>query len=166
MISCMFFPFPMFVIPQIALAIGVLTSSLGGEGSQILWIRCGGDCHTGSRRRCRLVCVGVRVRLSHRVSLAVSSGMCRGQGSQIQDRSSHRVSLEVQSSGVRGGQRFADLREGCHRGCHWRCHLMRVRVRIRSTFFHSCLVIFYIYILVCLLPRNIHVEEDLSCESA
>ena len=46
---------------------------------------------------CRLVCVGVRVRLSHRarVSLAVLSGVCRGQGSQIQDRSSHRVSLEV-----------------------------------------------------------------------
>ena len=39
--------------------------------------------------------------LSHRESLEVSSGVCRGQGasrrqdSQIQDRSSHRVSLEV-----------------------------------------------------------------------
>ena len=30
---------------QIALAIGVLTSRLGGEGSQILWIRCRGCCH-------------------------------------------------------------------------------------------------------------------------
>ena len=32
--------------------------------------------------------------------------------------------------------------------------------------FHFCLVIFYICILVCLLPRNIFMEEDLSCESA
>ena len=56
--------------------------------------------------------VGVRVRrsktgLSHRVSLEVSSGGCRGQGSQIQDGAvtvpvrrsrtglSHRLSLEV-----------------------------------------------------------------------
>ena len=51
----------------------------------------------------RLVCVGVRVRrsktgLSHRVSVEVSSGVCKGLGSQ-----SHRVSLEV-SSGVRRGQ--------------------------------------------------------------
>ena len=37
---------------------------LGGEGSQVLWIRCGGGCHTGSRWRCRLVCVGVKVRRS------------------------------------------------------------------------------------------------------
>ena len=38
---------------------------LGGEGSQILWIRAGGGgCHKGSRWRCRLVCVGVRVRRS------------------------------------------------------------------------------------------------------
>ena len=29
---------------------------------------------------------GDRVRLSHRVWLEVSSGVCRGQGSQIQDR--------------------------------------------------------------------------------
>ena len=70
---------------------------LGGEGSQILWIRCGGchtgcrwrcrlvsvcsvgvrvprpGCQTGCRWRCRLVCVGARVRrsktgLSHRVT--------------------------------------------------------------------------------------------------
>ena len=42
---------------------------------------------------------------------------------------------------------------------------MRVRVGIRSTIFlnfHFCLVIFYI----CILPRNISMEEDLSCESA
>ena len=51
------------------------------------------------------MCVGVRVRLSHRVSLAVSSGVCRGQVSQIQDRSSHRVSLEVYSSDVCRGVR-------------------------------------------------------------
>ena len=56
----------LFFFAQIALAIGVLTSSWGGEGSQILWIRCGGGCHTGCCWRCRLV--------------------CRGQGSQIQDR--------------------------------------------------------------------------------
>ena len=51
---------------------------LGGEGSQILWIRAGGGgCHTGSRWRCRLACLGVRVRRS-------KTGL-----------SSHRVSLEV-----------------------------------------------------------------------
>ena len=32
------------------------------------------------------MCVGVRVRLSHRESLEVLCGVCRGQGSQIQDR--------------------------------------------------------------------------------
>ena len=37
---------------------------LGGEGSQILWIRCVGG-------------------LSHRVSLEVLCGVCRGQGSQM-----------------------------------------------------------------------------------
>ena len=59
-----------------------------------------------------MVGVGVRVRrckagLSHRVSLEVSCGGCRGQGSQIQDGAvtvrvrrsrtglPHRVSLEV-----------------------------------------------------------------------
>ena len=53
---------------------------LGGEDSQILWIRCGGGCHTGSRWRCVW---GVRVRLSQRESLAVSSGVCRGRGSAV-----------------------------------------------------------------------------------
>ena len=43
-------------------------------------------CHKTCWWRCRVVCVGVRFRLSHRVSLEVSSGACRGQGSQIQDR--------------------------------------------------------------------------------
>ena len=46
----------LFFFPQIALAIGVLTLSWGGEGSQILWIRYGGG-------------------LSHRVSLEVSFGV-------------------------------------------------------------------------------------------
>ena len=58
-------------------------------GSEILWVRCGGGCHTQFRWRCRLVCVGVRrckTGLSHRVSVEVSSGVCRGQGSKIQDR--------------------------------------------------------------------------------
>ena len=32
--------------------------------------------------------------------------------------------------------------------------------------FNFCLVIFYICILVCFLPRNICMGEDLSCESA
>ena len=53
---------------------------LGGEGSQILWIRCGGG-------------------LSQRESLEVSSGVCRGQGSQIQDRA-------VVTQGVVGGVIF------------------------------------------------------------
>ena len=87
-------------------------------------------CHTGCRWRCCVVCVGVRVRrsktgLSHRVSLEVLCGVCRGQGSQIQDRAvtqgwrccvvcvgvrvrrsktglSHRVSLEVLCGVCRG----------------------------------------------------------------
>ena len=47
-----------------------------------------GGCHTRCRWRCRLVCVGVRVRrsktgLSQRVSLEVSFGVCGGQGLQI-----------------------------------------------------------------------------------
>ena len=37
---------------------------LGGEGSQVLWILCGAG-------------------LSHRESLEVSSGVCRGQGSAV-----------------------------------------------------------------------------------
>ena len=32
--------------------------------------------------------------------------------------------------------------------------------------FHVCLVIFYICILVCFLPRNMSMEEDPFCESA
>ena len=32
--------------------------------------------------------------------------------------------------------------------------------------FHFCLDIFYIFMLVCFLLRNISMEEDLSCESA
>ena len=52
------------------------------------------------------MCVGVRVRrsktgLSERVSLGVSSGVCGGQASQIQDG-------------------------GCHTGCRWRCRLVCV----------------------------------------
>ena len=93
------------IFPQIALAIRVLTSSWGVRVRRFCGFVAGGGCHTGSRWRCRLVCVGVRVRLSHRVSLAVSSGVCRGQVSQIQDRSSHRVSLEVYSSDVCRGVR-------------------------------------------------------------
>ena len=75
------------------------------------------------------------------MSLEVSSGVSRGQSSQIQGR--WRSNL--------------------------RCHLMRVRVRVRRIIyinFHFCLVIFYICILVCFLPRNISMEEDLSRESA
>ena len=67
---------------------------LGGEGSQILWIRCRGAVTqgvVGGAVWCVCVCVGVRVRrsktgLSHRVSLEVSSGVWRGPGSQIQHR--------------------------------------------------------------------------------
>ena len=51
-----------------------------GEGLQILWIRCGGGP-------------------AHRESLEVSSGVCRGQGSQIQDRA-------VITQGVVGGVIF------------------------------------------------------------
>ena len=57
------------------------------------------------------MCVGVRVRrsktgLSHRVSLEVSSGVCRG---------------------------FADPTPGCHTTCRWRCLLVRVGVRVRRS---------------------------------
>ena len=47
------------------------------------------------RRFCGFVAGGLSHRELLEVSLTVSSGVCRGQGSQIQDRSSHRVSLEV-----------------------------------------------------------------------
>ena len=40
--------------------------------------------------------------LSNRVSLEVLCGVCRGQGSQIQDGLSHRVSLEVLCGMCRG----------------------------------------------------------------
>ena len=73
-----------FCFPQIALAIGVLTSGWGMRVRRF----CGflaaeavtQGAVTGCRWRCRLVCVGVRVRrsktgLSDRVSLEVSSGV-------------------------------------------------------------------------------------------
>ena len=47
---------------------------------------------------------------------------------------------------------------------------MRVRVGVRRTIFylnfHFCLVTFCICILVCFLPRNMFMQEDVSCESA
>ena len=88
---------------------GVVWCVCGGQGSQIqtgavtegvvggaVWCLWGsgfadpkGGCHRGCRWRCCLVSVGVRVRrskrgLSQRVSLEVLSGVCGGQGSQIQ----------------------------------------------------------------------------------
>ena len=64
---------------------------LVGEGSQILWIGCGGGG------------------LSHRVSLEALCGMCTGvRVRRCKTGLSHRVSLEV----LRG---FADVRPGCHR---------------------------------------------------
>ena len=70
----------MFIFLQIiALAIGVLTSSWGVRVRRFCELRGGG--------------------LSHRESLAVSSGVCRGQGSQIQDRA-------VVIQGVVGGVVF------------------------------------------------------------
>ena len=83
--------------------------------------------------------------LSHRVSLEVSSGACRGQGSQIQEW--------AVAQGVVGGvifwcvYGFAHPRQGCrHRGCHWRCHLMRVRVGVRSIIYY-----FWINLYLCLV---------------
>ena len=52
------------IFPQIALAIGVLTSSWGVRVHRFCGFVPGGGCDTGSRWRCRLVCVGVRVRSS------------------------------------------------------------------------------------------------------
>ena len=72
------------------------------------------------------MCVGVSVRLSHRVSVEVLSDVCTAAGSQIQDRAV--VIQGVIEADACRGQGFADLREGCHGGCHWRCHLMRPRV--------------------------------------
>ena len=71
---------------QIALAIGVLTSSWGVRFCG--FVVGGGFCHTGSRWRCRLVCVGVRVRrsktgLSHRASLKLSFDVCMRRGFQF-----------------------------------------------------------------------------------
>ena len=47
---------------------------------------------------------------------------------------------------------------------------MRVRVGIRSTIFKFPFlfgyILYHICILVRILPRNISMEEDLSCESA
>ena len=76
--------------------------------------------------------------LSHRVSLEVSSGGCRGQGSQIQDG--------AVTHGVVGG-------------VVWWVYL---RVGIRSIIFLYIFLFGYISfcILVCFLPRNIFVEED------
>ena len=90
-------------------SLGLSPGVCGGQGSQIqkgavtqgvaggvVWCVWGsgfadpkGGCHTRCGWRCRLVCVGVRVRrskrgLSHKVSLEVSSGVC-GQGSQVQE---------------------------------------------------------------------------------
>ena len=74
------------------------------------------------------VCVGVRVRrskrgLSQKVSLEGSSGVCGGQGSQIQKG--------AVTQGVAGGvvwcvwgSGFAGPRRGCHRGCRWRRRLV------------------------------------------
>ena len=86
---------------------------LGGEGSQILWIRCGGGAVTqGVVSRCRLVCVG-------------------GQDSQIQDRAVVTQGVIEAVIWCVYGWGFADSRPGCpHTGCHWSCHLMRVGVRV------------------------------------
>ena len=67
------------IFPQIALAIRVLTSSWGV--------------------RVRRVCGFVAGWLSHGESLEVSCGVCKGQGSQIQDRA-------VVTQGVVGGVLF------------------------------------------------------------
>ena len=88
------------IFPQIALAIGVLTSSWRwGFADFVDSLRGGGLSHRESFEVSSGVCVGVTVRLSHRVSLEVSSGVCRGQGSQIQDRA-------------------------VVTGCCWRCNLL------------------------------------------
>ena len=134
--------------PQIAVAIGVLTSSWlvrvcrfcgfvvgGGAVTQgvvggVVWCVLGsgfadprpGCHHTGCRWRCNLLCVGVRgLQISRRVSVEVSSDACTGGDSQFY--------LYIN--------------------------------------FHFCLVIFYLYLYFGLfLARNISIEKDLSCESA
>ena len=96
-----------------------------------------GGCHTRCRWRCRLVCVGVRVRrsktgLSQRVSLEVSFGVCGGQGLQIRKG----VVIEGVVGGVAWcvwGSGFADPKGGCHTRCRWRCRLVCVGVRVRRS---------------------------------
>ena len=65
-----------------------------------------------------------------------------------------------------GGQRFADLYK---RGLSWRVSLKVSAACTRGDWqyffkFPFLMVIFYICILACFLPRNIPMEEDLSCE--
>ena len=90
---------PLFFL--IALAIGVLTSSWGVKVRRFCGFVVGGMV------RCRLVRIGVRVRLSHPVCVGV------------------RVRRGVILWCACVGLRFADFREGCHGRCHGRCHLMR-----------------------------------------
>ena len=53
------------ILPQIALAIGVLTSSIGVRVRRVFgFVWGGGGCRAGCRPRCRLMCVWVRVRRS------------------------------------------------------------------------------------------------------
>ena len=61
------------------------------------------------------------------------------------------MSLEVSSDACTGGDSQ---------------HYFYIKFKLISIHFHFCLVIFYICILVCFLPRNISMEEDLFCESA
>ena len=70
----------LFIIPQIALAIGVPTSSIGVRVRRFCGFVSGGGCRAGCCLRCRLICVWVRARksrgLSGRLLSEVSSDVC------------------------------------------------------------------------------------------
>ena len=107
------------------------------------------------------MCVGARVRrskrgLSHKVSLEVSSGVCGGQGSQIQKGAvtqgvaggvvwcvwgqGPQVQDGAVTEGVAGGVvwcvwgvRVCRSKGGLYRRCRWRRRLVRVAVRVRRS---------------------------------
>ena len=85
--------------PQIALAIGVLTSSIGVRFADFLDSFWGGLSGRVSSEVLSDVCMGegsqIQGKLSGRVSSEVLSDVCMGEGSQIQGKLSGRVSCDV-----------------------------------------------------------------------
>ena len=89
--------------------------NLGGEGLQILWIRCVGGCHTGCRWRCCVVCVGVGFADVRPGCHTGCRWRCRVVGVGVRVR---RFKTGLSQCG------FADPGPGCRTGCRWRCSLL------------------------------------------